>query len=116
MKDFRHARRLVDKRFSGMSSVHTNNNACLTVFALALGQRDVTRVVGNAVAMGLDNDCTAATAGSIAGAVVGFGSVPQHWYRPFRNTTRTYINAHEWFRNTDIARRFAAVARQVWAP
>jgi len=114
VKDFRHARRLVDKRFGGMSPVHTNNNACLTIFALALGGRDVTKVIGNAVAMGMDNDCTAATAGSIVGAVAGLRAIGEHWYRPFRNTTRSYINGQEWFRNTEIARRFARVARKLW--
>lgn len=115
LKDFRHARRLVDDRFRGMSSVHTNNNACLTVFGLALGERDVTKVIGNTVAMGLDNDCTAATAGSIVGAVVGVEAVPEHWYKPFRNKTRSYINGHEWFTNAGIARRFTKAAREVWS-
>jgi len=114
LKDYRHARRLVDERFAGMSSVHTINNACLTVFGLALGGRDVTRVIGNTVAMGLDNDCTAATAGSIVGAVVGADNVPEHWCKPFRNKTRTYINGHEWFTNTEIVRRFTEAARSVW--
>lgn len=113
--DYLHARRLVDKRFGAMSSVHTNNNAALTIFGLALGGRDVTKVIGNTVAMGMDNDCTAATAGSIVGAVVGASNVPAHWYRPFRNKVRTYINAREWFRTCDILRRFGDVARAVWA-
>jgi len=115
LRDFRHARGLVDRRFGGMSHAHTNNNACLTVFSLALGGCDVTKVIGNAVAMGMDNDCTAATAGSIVGAVVGIDGLAKHWYRPFRNKTRTYINGHEWFSNTEIARRFTEAAKRLWA-
>ncbi|MAE66393.1 MAG: hypothetical protein CMJ18_19150 [Phycisphaeraceae bacterium] len=115
LDDFRHARRLVDERFDGMSSVHTNNNACLTVFGLALGGDDVTKVIGHTVAMGLDNDCTAATAGSIAGAVVGIDRVPEHWHRPFADKARTYISGHEWFGNSDILKRFEACARAVHA-
>jgi ADP-ribosylglycohydrolase len=114
IKDFRHARRLVDERFAGMHSVHTLNNACLTIFGLALGGRDVTKVIGNTVAMGMDNDCTTATAGSIVGAVVGVEGVPEHWYKPFGNKVRTYMNGQEWFTNTGIFRRFPAVARCVW--
>ncbi|MBM3288694.1 MAG: ADP-ribosylglycohydrolase family protein, partial [Candidatus Hydrogenedentes bacterium] len=34
LKTFRDARDAVDKRFAGMHHVHTNNNACLTVFGL----------------------------------------------------------------------------------
>jgi ADP-ribosylglycohydrolase len=114
VKDYLHGRKLVDQRFTGMHSVHTNNNACLTIFGLALGGRDVTKVIGNTVAMGLDNDCTAATAGSIAGAVVGLAGVPRHWYEPFRNRCRTYIKGHEWLTNTDIVKRFTRVAAKVW--
>ena len=66
LRDYVHARSLVDSRFVGMPPVHTNNNACLTIFGLALGGRDVTKVLGCTVAIGLDNGCTAATAGSIA--------------------------------------------------
>lgn len=115
LKNYRHARRLVDERFAGMSWAGTNNNACLTIFGLALGGHDVTRVLGETVALGLDNDCTAATAGSIIGACRGINNVPPHWYKPFRNRCRTYLKGCEWFSNTDIVRRFANVARAVWA-
>ncbi|MBN1623790.1 MAG: ADP-ribosylglycohydrolase family protein, partial [Clostridia bacterium] len=69
--NYRDARNAVDERFSGMGGAHTNNNACLTVFGLLMADGDVTGVISNLVAMGLDNDCTAATAGSIVGAIVG---------------------------------------------
>lgn len=111
VKDFRHARALVDERFPGMDPVHTINNAALTVFGLKLGDGDLTRTIGHTVAMGLDNDCTAATAGSILGAIVGIDEVPPHWYRPFRGRIRTYLKKHEWFTVTDTVRRFTAVAR-----
>jgi len=114
LRDWRAARDAVDKRFKGMHPVHTSNNACLTVFGLMLGQGDFTRTIGLTVAMGLDNDCTAATAGSILGAVVGARNIPDHWWKPFRNRTRTYLHGHEWFRNTDIVNRFLAAARNVW--
>lgn len=116
LKDWREARAAVDDRFAGMHPVHTNNNACLTVFGLALGQMDFTRTIGITVAMGLDNDCTAATAGSILGAVLGSDRIPKHWWEPFQNTARTYLIGHEIFRNTDVIRRFFTVARRVWEP
>jgi ADP-ribosylglycohydrolase len=112
--DYLQARRLVDDRFGGMSHVHTNNNACLTLFGLALGGRDVTKVIGNTVAMGMDNDCTAATAGSIVGAAVGADNVPARWCAPFAGKVRTYMNGHEWFTIPDIVDRFTAAARAVW--
>lgn len=106
LSDWRQARTLVDQRFSGMNWVHTNNNACLTVFGLHLGDGDFTRTIGTTVAMGLDNDCTAATAGSIFGAVFGIDRIPQYWWKPFKGRVRTYLRGHETFKINDIVRRF----------
>lgn len=115
LNDWREARKVVDERFPGMHPVHTNNNACLTIFGLLLGQGDFTKTIGITVAMGLDNDCTAATAGSLLGAIIGAKGVPSHWWKPFRNRTRTYLREHEWFSNDDIVERFVNVAKKVWA-
>ena len=114
LADWRAARQAVDKRFEKMHPVHTNNNACLTVFGLILGQGDFTKTIGSTVAMGLDNDCTAATAGSLLGAVIGIKNIPEHWWKPFKNRTRTYMTDQEWFTNTDVVARFVKVANQVW--
>ena len=111
VRDHVHAKRLVDRRFAGMSTVHTNNNACLTVWGVAIGGRDLTKAIGATVAMGYDCDCTAATVGSIVGAAIGARNIPAHWYKPFRNRCRTYMNGQEWFTIADICRRFVKAAR-----
>jgi len=108
--DYRAARDAVDKRFEGMHGVHTNLNACLTVFGLAIGGLDVTRVIAETVAMGQDNDCTAATAGSIVGAIVGKKGVPEHWYKPFGDVCHTYLIGIDQFSIFDLLARFAAQA------
>lgn len=108
--DWREARRKVDARFHGMHCVHTNNNLCLVVFGLLLGGSDVTRVLGETVAMGLDNDCTAASAGSIVGPLVGTANVPAVWTQHFNDQVDTYLTGHESFRLSDLARRFTALA------
>lgn len=105
------ARRAVEERFGDMSGVHTNLNACLTVFGLMIGGDDFSRCIGETVAMGYDNDCTAATVGSIFGAAKGIGAIPEHWYRPFNNRVLTYINGHAEFSIDDALRRFTALAR-----
>jgi len=109
---------LVQERFGpvrgGMSTVHTNNNACLTVWGVTLGRRDLTRAIGATVAMGYDSDCTAATVGSIVGAAVGGKGIPAKWSRPFRGRCRTYIRRREWFAVSDIVRRFTAAAKAVF--
>lgn len=45
--------------------------------------------------MGYDNDCNAATAGSILGAMIGKKNIPEHWYKPFCNTINSYIIGSE---------------------
>ncbi len=103
--------RLVTDRFKGMHSVHTNNNACLTVWGVTLGRRDLTRGIGTTVAMGYDSDCTAATVGSIIGATLGARNIPAHWVKPFKGRCRTYMKGREWFTIADIVRRFAKAAK-----
>ena len=115
IRDYRQAREAVDRRYQGMHPVHTINNAVLTIWGLSIGGADVSRVIGQTVAMGYDNDCTAATAGSIVGAVVGRKGVPRHWHRNFHNTVLSYLNGKPEFRISDLAARFARQAERIAA-
>jgi len=114
IRNYRQARDAVDRKFAGLSSVHTINNACLTIFGLGIGGMDVTRVIGETVAMGMDNDCTAATAGSIVGVVVGKRGVPGHWTKNFNNTVHSYLIGKRRFKITNLVNRFARQARAVF--
>lgn len=113
IKDYRQARQAVDERFKGMHRVHTINNACLTVWGITIGGTDFTRVIGETVAMGMDNDCTAATAGSIVGAVVGRRRIPARWHRPFGDTIHSYLIDRPRFSIRDVLRRFESQARRI---
>lgn len=112
--DYVEARRAVEERFGGMSGVHTNLNACLTIFGLMIGGKDFTRCIGETVAMGYDNDCTAATVGSIFGAAMGLKAIPEHWYKSFDNRVLTYLNGHPEFAIDDSLKRFAALAAKAF--
>ncbi|MGD0091734.1 MAG: ADP-ribosylglycohydrolase family protein [Planctomycetota bacterium] len=112
--NYKQAREAMEKKFAGMHGVHTLNNACLTIWGLAIGAKDFTRVIGETVAMGMDNDCTAATAGSIAGAALGLKNIPPHWHEKFNNTVHSYLIGHPKFEIDDLRRRFAAQARRVY--
>jgi ADP-ribosylglycohydrolase len=116
IRGYADARAAVDERFKGMHPVHTNNNACLTIFGLVIGGTDVTRVISQTVAMGLDNDCTAATAGSIVGAIVGSKGVPKHWTRRFNDTVHSYLIGRPSFRIGDLLDRFTRQAAKRFAP
>lgn len=110
IKNYQDARVAVEQKFSQMNPVHTINNACLTIFGIAIGQRDFTRVISETVAMGMDNDCTAATAGSLVGAIVGIDNIPEHWYAPFNDTIHSYSNICEKYSIEDVVCRFKELA------
>jgi len=112
VRDYRHAVEIVDARYPGMNNVHTINNACLTIFALALGKRDIGKTIANAVAMAHDCDCTAATAGSVAGACYGMDCLDVHWYKPFGDTVGSYFNGKPEYSITDLLGRFEKFALQ----
>ena len=92
IKDFKQARALIDAKFPGMDSVHTINNMCVIAFASMLGKKSYTDAVSTCIAMGLDNDCTGASIGSMFGAYYGLSSIEDKWYKCFNNTVHTYIN------------------------
>lgn len=110
IKNYKEARAAVDGRFAGMSGVHTNSNACLTVLGLMIGGTDVTRVISEIVAMGQDNGCTAATAESIVGAIAGKSGIPEHWHQNFNNTVHSYLIGREKFEIDDLVERFTTIA------
>ena len=89
--DFKQARALIDERFPGMDSVHTINNMCVIAFASMLGKSSYTDAISTCVAMGLDNDCTGASIGSMFGAYYGLTDIEERWYRRFNNTVHTYL-------------------------
>jgi len=113
IKNYNEAITAVEARFDDMSGVHTNLNACLTIFGLMIGKDDFTKVIGETVAMGYDNDCTAATAGSIFGAVNGIEAIPEYWYKNFNNSVLTYIKGYPQLRIDDLIDRFTKQAEKI---
>jgi ADP-ribosylglycohydrolase len=113
IRNYKQARAAVERKFKGMARVHTINNACLTIWGITIGRGDLSRTIGETVAMGMDNDCTAATAGSIVGATVGRRGVARKWTRRFNNTVRSYFKTVKRFSITGLVRRFARQAERV---
>lgn len=115
IKTYKQARAAMESKFKGMAGVHTINNACLTVWGITIGGTDFSRAIGETVAMGMDNDCTAATAGSIVGAVVGEKGIPKHWHKNFNNTIHSYLIGNKRFSIADVLQRFEKQARIIHA-
>lgn len=113
IKNYRDARAAVDARYPGMHKVHAINNAVLTIWGLTIGGEDYSKVIGETVAMGLDNDCTAATAGSIWGAVYGKDAIPGHWHENFNNKVHTFLIGQGVFALDDMVDRFIVQAQRI---
>ncbi|MCY3864675.1 MAG: ADP-ribosylglycohydrolase family protein [Chloroflexi bacterium] len=112
---YKDAAALCEERYPGLWKSHSIQNNAMTVWGLAVGGDDYTKMIGETVAMGQDNDCTAATAGSVFGAVYGRSAIPEHWTKNFNNTMHSYLIGKRTFAIDDTINRFAAQAERVLA-
>lgn len=107
---------LIWDRLRGMFNGSATSTAVQVVAGLMIGGGDVTRTLGETVALGGDNDCTGATAGSIVGAVKGIDRVPENWTKPFQGRMHVYLNeTPEYLCIDDVCARIEAVARRCMA-
>ncbi|HZG86021.1 ADP-ribosylglycohydrolase family protein [Paenibacillus sp.] len=114
IKSYKDGAAAVRERYAGMFEGHAINNALFVVFGIHIGGKDFTKVIGETIAMGMDNDCTGATAGSIVGAVIGKKNIPEHWYKPFNNRMHNYLNGGpEYVDFDDLLTRYTAQAKQI---
>ena len=88
--------------------VHALNNAALLAFALARSGGDFTTAITTCVSGGWDTDSTAATAGSITGALAGATGLPGAWIDPLRNRLATTIAGFDGIGFDELARRTVA--------
>jgi ADP-ribosylglycohydrolase len=63
------------------TTLHTVNNAAVTAAGLLWGNDDYTTTVGLTVQGGWDTDSDGATAGSVAGTVLGAAALPAPFHR-----------------------------------
>lgn len=96
--------------FGELDAVHTINNAAAVTTALLLGREDFGRVISIAVMCGWDPDCNGATAGCIAGAMMGASRLPPTWTRPLNDTLMSEIPGFHPIKISECAARHLAVA------
>lgn len=89
---------------------HVLPNAQVVAAALLYGEMDFTRIIGMAVSAGFDTDCNAATAGSIAGVVLGAAELPDAWTAPLNDRLISSIRGAESSSISDLARRTTQLA------
>ena len=92
-------------RFGHYSWVHTVNNACVITAGLLWGEEDYAAIVGLTVSGGWDTDSNGATAGSVAGTVLGAAAVPSRFTEPLHDRTRSAVFGYDNSRISELARR-----------
>jgi len=103
------------KHYEDINWVHTVNNAAVTVAGLMYGNGNFERTIALTVMAGMDTDCTGATAGSIAGAMMGAQRLPKKWTTLLGDTVVTYLKVpNPTYRWTNLAKRFTKQAMLVW--
>jgi len=100
----------IQRRWGHYSWVHTINNAAIIAAGLLWGDEDFSAIVGLTVQGGWDTDSNGATAGSVAGVVLGAGKLPAHFIDPLENRTRSAIFGYDNAVVSDLAKRTLALA------
>lgn len=74
--------------------VHTINNAALVIMGLLHAGGDFEEAICTTVMGGWDTDCTGATAGSVMGALIGAGGIPEKWVAPLNDTLHSALDGY----------------------
>ena len=101
----------IQARYGRYSWVHTIPNAALIAAGLLWGENDYADTVGLTVMGGWDTDSNGATAGSVAGVVLGAAGLPRNFVAPLRDRTRSALFGFDNSRISDLAHRTASLVR-----
>lgn len=98
-------------RYGDLHWVHVLNNAAVLAYALVHGAGDYEKTITTAVTGGWDTDSTGATAGSLAGALLGAQALPAQWIDPLHNRLATTVPGFDGIGFDTLAARTVALAR-----
>ncbi|GAA1996156.1 ADP-ribosylglycohydrolase family protein [Microbacterium ulmi] len=99
----------IQRSWGHYSWVHTINNAAIIAAGLLWGEDDYSAIVGLTVQGGWDTDSNGATAGSVAGVVLGARALPRHFVEPLHDRTRSALFGFDNSVISDLARRTVAL-------
>jgi ADP-ribosylglycohydrolase len=117
--DWRNAWERINAAFGRYHPVHTINNAALVLMGLLYGAREndpaacYERAICLAVWGGWDTDCNGATAGSVAGALLGAQKLPAKWTGVLNDRLESIVVGLTDNRISDLAERTVRVAKKV---
>ena len=83
---------------------HTIPNAQLVALGLLWGEGDFEKTICRAVQGCFDTDCNGATAGSVAGLILGASGLPEKWIAPLNNEVETSIPGYQLVTIESLAR------------
>jgi ADP-ribosylglycohydrolase len=95
----------IQQRWGHYGWVHTVNNAAIIAAGLLWGDDDYSATVGLTVQGGWDTDSNGATAGSVAGVVLGADALPAHFIEPLQDRTRSALFGFDNSVISDLATR-----------
>ena len=98
------------------SGVHVLPNIGIIILSLLYGAQDedpLGRSICIAAMMGLDTDCNCGNIGAILGAQLGVDAIPSKWKDPLQDTFSTYVKGYEKWKISELARRIAAIGKEV---
>ncbi len=102
----------IQSRWGHYSWVHTVNNAGVIAAGLLWGENDYAATVGYTVMGGWDTDSNGATAGSVAGVVLGARRLPANFVEPLHDRTRSALFGFDNSAISDLATRTLVLARR----
>jgi ADP-ribosylglycohydrolase len=102
----------IDRELGHYNWVHTVNNAALISLGLLWGS-DFTSAVTIAIAGGRDTDSTAATVGSVYGALHGLASIPEHLVGTTHVHVRSAVRDFDRIRIAELAERTMRLAGRI---
>jgi len=105
----------VDDELGQYSWVHTINNAALISIGLLWGESFMD-AVGIAISGGRDTDSTAATVGSVYGALHGASAVPAHLVGTTHVHVRSSVRDFDRITIDELAQRTMALAARLTPP
>ena len=112
-KDWFAVYKKIEEKYNHYGVGHTINNAAIIVNSLLACEGDFEKGVCCCVMQGQDTDCTAATVGSVLGAMLGASDLPEKFVRPLNDTVMSSIAGESINRISDVTKRIFNVARMV---
>ena len=116
-KDWLNTWEKIEERWGYLGHAGTMNETAAIVNALVhsigeSGQVEFQKAICITVMQGYDTDCSGATAGCIAGALIGLSQLPNRWIKPFNDTFYSSVAGYRGTSIIELSERMYAVSEK----